>query len=87
MHACFHCAELFDSRKLVCPHCGADRDLTYAEEPTGLQRWGESDDKAYQEFIEREGLDGRSRRPVPARSFWWMLVAIAAISGLILLLL
>ena len=33
MRACFHCGELFEEGKLVCPHCGADADFTYAEEP------------------------------------------------------
>ena len=32
--ACEHCGELYEEEgKLVCPHCGVDVDLTYAEEP------------------------------------------------------
>lgn len=31
---CAHCGELFPKGKLVCPHCGADADFTWAEEPS-----------------------------------------------------
>jgi uncharacterized Zn finger protein (UPF0148 family) len=31
---CSHCGEIFEEEgRLVCPHCGADVDLTYAEDP------------------------------------------------------
>jgi hypothetical protein len=31
---CAACGDVFEEEgRLVCPHCGADADLTYAEEP------------------------------------------------------
>jgi len=35
--ACNNCGEVFDEGKLVCPHCGADADFTYAEEPNEFE--------------------------------------------------
>ena len=33
--ACEHCGEVYEEEgRLVCPHCGVDVDLTYAEEPS-----------------------------------------------------
>ena len=32
--ACEHCGEFYEEEgRLVCPHCGVDVDLTYAESP------------------------------------------------------
>ena len=48
----------------VCPHCGADRDFTFAPEPTAeLEGWGEADDHGYQAYLEREGLVRRPEKP------------------------
>lgn len=31
---CDHCGEIYEEEgRLVCPHCGVDVDLTYAEDP------------------------------------------------------
>jgi len=35
---CAHCGEVYQGEdRLVCPHCGADADLTYAEEPNEFE--------------------------------------------------
>lgn len=35
--ACEHCGEVYEEEgRLVCPHCGVDVDVTYAEEPDEL---------------------------------------------------
>jgi uncharacterized Zn finger protein (UPF0148 family) len=35
---CPHCGETYEEEgALVCPHCGVDADLTYAEEPSELE--------------------------------------------------
>jgi len=32
---CAHCGEVYEGEdRLVCPHCGADVDLTYVQEPS-----------------------------------------------------
>jgi hypothetical protein len=76
---CAHCGELFASGRLVCPHCGADADLTYTEDPTEFDF--SSPDPSYEEFLEQEGLAGPSRRP--KRGLCVLLLAGPAISGLI----
>ena len=84
---CFHCGEFYDARRLVCPHCGADRDMTYAETPPEALEggWSQMDDAAYQAFLKQEGL--APRRTVSRKPLWWGLLALLLVSGLILLLL
>jgi hypothetical protein len=81
---CAHCGELFTERKLVCPHCGADADLTYAEAPDESE-FGIGDSSSYEEFLEKEGLG----QPAPRakRGLCVLLIAGPAISGLIWVLL
>lgn len=44
--ACEHCGEVYEEEgRLVCPHCGVDVDLTYAEEPGEADFAGEEDGK------------------------------------------
>jgi hypothetical protein len=81
--ACAHCGELFEKGKLVCPHCGADPDLTYAEAPGELE-FGPAD-PSYGEFLEKEGLARPSRRP--KRGLCILLLAGPVITGLIWVLL
>jgi len=81
---CAHCGELFPEGKLVCPHCGADADLTYAETPEESE-FGPADSSSYEEFLEKEGLAPPS--PRPKRGLCVLLIAGPAISGLIWLLL
>ena len=80
---CGHCGELFEKGKLVCPHCGADPDLTYAEAP-GEFEFGTAD-TSYEDFLENEGLAQPSRRP--KRGLCILLLAGPVISGLIWVLL
>ena len=80
---CAHCGELFSEGKLVCPHCGADADLTYTETPSDFEF--ETADPSYEEFLEKEGLAPPS--PRPKRGLCVLLIAGPAISGLIWVLL
>jgi hypothetical protein len=80
---CAHCGEHFEEGKPVCPHCGADADYTYAEEPSEFDF--ATPDPSYEEFLEKEGLAGPPRRP--GRGFCVLLLAGPAISGLIWILL
>ena len=80
---CGHCGELFEKGKLVCPHCGADADFTYAEEPNEFD-FGAAD-PSYEEFLENEGLAPPS--PRPKRGLCALLLAGPVISGLIWVLL
>ncbi len=55
---CANCGQVYDEAgKLVCPHCGADVDLTHAEPPHEMSfddpRMGDDD---YDAFLEEEGL-------------------------------
>lgn len=68
---CAHCGELFAEGKLVCPHCGADADFTWAEEPN--------------EF-DFATADSPSEAGPPRRGFCAVCLA-GAISGLIAVLL
>jgi len=95
---CAHCGKLFDPEgKLVCPHCGADVDLTYAWEPSEFEfgpeekayeevRKGEGfipdEDAEYQEFLEKEGL-----APAKQRRGCLLALLAAPFLGLVLLLL
>jgi predicted nucleic acid-binding Zn-ribbon protein len=81
---CDHCGELFEKGKLVCPHCGADADFTYAEEPNEFD-FGTPDTSSYEDFLENEGLAPASSRP--KRGLCALLVAGPVISGLIWVLL
>ncbi len=57
MKVCAHCGELFSEGKLVCPHCGADADLTLSEAPYHFESDDpRMDDSAYDDFIAAEGL-------------------------------
>ena len=87
-HVCANCGELYDAKRPVCPHCGADRDLTYAETPSETLEsdWAEMDDAGYQAYLEKEGLAPRRHR-VSRKPLWWGLLAMAVIAGLFLLLL
>lgn len=42
-HVCAHCGELFEEGRLVCPHCGADADLTYGGDPVDADFAGEDE--------------------------------------------
>lgn len=79
-HACFHCGELYDRDRPACPHCGADRDFTYAEAPTELV--APDEDREYGDFLESEGL---SDRPRARRGCGTMILVV--VSGLLWLLL
>lgn len=84
LRVCAHCGELFTEGKLVCPHCGADADLTYAEAPDESE-FGMEDSSSYEEFLEKEGL--KQPAPRPKRGLCVLFFAGPAISGLIWLLL
>ena len=79
---CFHCGEYFDPDRPVCPHCGADRDYTYAEEPVETGRPDELDEAAYAEFLASEGLSGR-----PKGRFGCAATLFLSVSGLLWILL
>ena len=81
---CAHCGELFTEGKLVCPHCGADADLTFTE-ATDESEFGMDDSSSYEEFLENEGL--KQPAPRPKRGLCVLLLAGPAISGLIWVLL
>jgi len=87
-HVCFHCGELFDEGRLVCPHCGADREMTYYETPPEALEggWSETDDAAYKAYLKQEGL-APLRAARRKNHMWWGLLALLLASGLILLLL
>ena len=80
---CAHCGELFEKGKLVCPHCGADPDVTHVEAPDEFE-FGTAD-PSYEEFLEKEGLARPSRRP--KRGLCVLLLAGPVIFGLIEVLL
>ena len=82
---CANCGQVFDeSGKLVCPHCGADVDLTHAEPPHEMSfddpRMSDDD---YDGFLESEGLDEGGKRAGCAGA---LLLAAALAGGLHLLL-
>jgi hypothetical protein len=56
---CAHCGKVFEGEPLVCPHCGADADLTYAEPPPEHE-FEEDEEAAYRETLEAEGLSGKA---------------------------
>jgi sarcosine oxidase delta subunit len=56
---CAHCGETYEEGRLVCPHCGADADLTWSGEPDEADLEDPSmDDEDYEAFLKREGLGG-----------------------------
>jgi len=79
---CFHCGEHFDAARLVCPHCGADRDHTYAEEPVETNRPDELDAEAYAEFLAAEGLADRPKSRIGCGA-----ALLLSVSGLVWILL
>ena len=83
---CAHCGEPFEEGKLVCPHCGADADYTWAETPSEFEfdaPTGPSD-RDYERFLEREGLTAPKARKrglcvlavllVPGAALWLVLL-------------
>ena len=52
---CAHCGEMYAEERLNCPHCGADADLTYVDDPGWVDGPG-TEEVAYEEFLEKEGL-------------------------------
>ena len=81
-HVCFHCGELYDAKKLVCPHCGADREHTYAGPPDELVVPGAMDDAGYEDFLESEGLSDKPKPRIGCGTGLYLFV-----SGLLWLLL
>ncbi|MHC4547691.1 MAG: hypothetical protein ACYTEZ_02855 [Planctomycetota bacterium] len=75
---CAHCGEVFARGKLVCPHCGADADMTYAETPSEFEFGGP--ESSYEEFLEKEDL---APPTPPRRGMCGLLLAGPAITGLI----
>ena len=68
---CANCGRVYDeSGKLVCPHCGADVDLTHAE-PSHEMSFDDPrmDDDAYRDFLADEGLGPRRKRPFRIGAF------------------
>ena len=69
-HVCFHCGELYDATKPACPHCGADREHTYAETPDELVVPEAMDDAGYGDFLESEGLSDKPRPRIACGPGW-----------------
>jgi hypothetical protein len=93
MRVCAHCGELFEKRRVNCPHCGADADLTWSgdESPREFyEGWSEKDDADYRAFLEEEGLlepAPRRAKAYPLRVMAVILLLVVAISGIIAILL
>jgi hypothetical protein len=79
MRVCGDCGEMFGDGKLVCPHCGAEPDQPWSEAPIE-QGYEEPvmEDEEYGYFLEREGLDGPSRK---RRRAGCATILLAAVSG------
>ena len=63
MAVCAFCGEMFADDRPNCPHCGADKDLTWSNDEydpeLGLP---EDEEKEYQEFLRSEGLTDEPRK-------------------------
>ena len=60
---CAHCGEVYEEKgALVCPHCGADTDLTFSDTPEEYAfDTPEMDAEDYARFLESEGLKPSSK--------------------------
>ena len=78
---------MYPEERLNCPHCGADADLTYVEDPAWVADPHDKGD-AYQDFLRREGLAESESRPGKGRTGGGcaLMLAGGTISGLIWLL-
>jgi len=86
---CAHCGEMYPERRLNCPHCGADADLTYVPDPEWIADPREKDEEeAYQDLLELEGLAEPKTQPKkgPRGRGCALMLAGGTISGLIWLL-
>ena len=78
---CSFCGKLYPEKRIACPHCGADADLTYSDDSydpdLGYHDRDHMDDEAYRSFLEREGLVERPERKVvrPRRTGCSLLLA------------
>ena len=61
-HVCHHCGEHYPAKRPACPHCGADRDFTHAEDPEEFALPDEMDDASYKDFLAKEGLETGGKR-------------------------
>ena len=77
---CANCGEVFEEAgKLVCPHCGADVDLTHAEPPHEMSFDDpRMDDADYASFLESEGLVERKGKRAGCAA---ALVLLAVLAG------
>ena len=80
MPVCGHCGEMFPEKRLNCPHCGADADVTWSHEGEYHEELQDFDDEAeYREFLVNEGLEKPVRKGC--------VVTLLTTSGLIWILL
>ena len=57
MAVCAFCGEMFPDERPNCPHCGADKDLTWSNDEYDPDLSPDPDeDKEYQDFLRKEGL-------------------------------
>ncbi|MHC4930797.1 MAG: hypothetical protein ACYTGV_01215 [Planctomycetota bacterium] len=84
---CAHCGKMYPEERINCPHCGADADLTYVEDPPWMAD-PRTEEEVYEEFLEQEGLAEPKHRPKPGsrRGGCALVLAGGTISGLIWLL-
>ncbi|MHC4957797.1 MAG: hypothetical protein ACYTGN_05425 [Planctomycetota bacterium] len=78
-HVCHHCGEHYPAGRANCPHCGADRDFTHAEDPAEFALPEAMDDAAYEDFLAGEGLKKRRSGCAGALllalvPIWWILL-------------
>ncbi len=80
---CPHCGTRVPAQAKACPECGADEQTGWSEaaRADGLDLPDENFD--YEEFTKRE-FGGASATPRGLHWFWW-LVALGLVAGLLLL--
>jgi hypothetical protein len=74
---------MFDDAKPVCPHCGADSDLTYVDDSYDPDLGEFDSGPDYEETLRREGLapaPPQSRRR-PRGVFWMVVLVVAAVGA------
>jgi predicted nucleic acid-binding Zn-ribbon protein len=84
---CAHCGEMYPEKRLNCPHCGANADLTYVDDGYDPELGVEvrSEEEEYREFLDRAGM-AEPKKKSRRRAGCGLLLAGLSIPGLLLLL-
>lgn len=86
---CSFCGKSYPRRRASCPHCGSDRETGWKDEDAtiDLDLAGELEEEEYEALLQEEGLQPRRPRPIVAWGVLLALLAMAAITGIVWLLL